>query len=54
MWATVIVAIESQYIRANIPLPDNDHRTEFFSAQEFKYDATRDVYMCPAGLSVRN
>lgn len=44
-----IVAIESQHIRAYIPLPDNDHRTAFFSAQEFTYDATRDVYVCPAG-----
>jgi len=44
-----IVAIESQHIRAYIPLPDNDHRTEFFSAQEFKYDAERDIYICPAG-----
>jgi hypothetical protein len=44
-----IVAIESQHIHAYIPLPDNDHRTEFFSVQEFTYDAERDVYMCPAG-----
>ena len=44
-----IVAIESQHIRAYIPLLDNDHRTEFFSAQEFTYDAERDVYVCPAG-----
>src|SRR5712692_4632448 len=43
-----IVAIESQHIHAYIPLPDNDHRTEFFSSQEFKYDAERDVYVCPA------
>ena len=27
-----IVAIESQHIRAYIPLPDHDHRTEFFRA----------------------
>src|SRR6266446_10720646 len=44
-----LVAIESQHIHAYIPLPDNDHRTEFFSSQEFQYDATRDVYLCPAG-----
>ncbi len=44
-----IVALEDQHIHAYIPLPDNDHRTEFFSSQEFKYDATRDVYVCPAG-----
>jgi transposase len=44
-----IVAIESQQIHAYIPLPDNDHRTAFFSSQEFQYDAERDVYVCPAG-----
>ncbi len=48
-----IVAIESQHIRAYIPLPDNDHRTEFFSSQEFKYDAKLDVYVCPAGKDLR-
>jgi transposase len=44
-----IVAIESQHIHAYIPLPDNDHRTECFSIQEFTYDTERDVYICPAG-----
>ena len=44
-----IVGIESQHIRAYIPLPDHDHRTEFFSADRFRYEAERDVYMCPAG-----
>ncbi len=44
-----IVAIEEQQIRAYVPLPDNDHRTEFFSADRFHYDAEHDVYICPAG-----
>jgi hypothetical protein len=44
-----LVAIEDQGIRAYIPIPDMDHRTEFLSAQEFTYDAERDVYICPAG-----
>ena len=48
-----LVAIEDQGIRAYIPLPDLDHRTEFFSAQQFKYDAERDVYVCPAGKELR-
>jgi hypothetical protein len=43
-----LVAIEDQSIRAYIPIPDMDHRTEFLSAQEFTYDAKRDVYICPA------
>jgi transposase len=44
-----IVALEDQHIRAYVPLPDNDHRTEFFSADRFRYEAERDVYLCPAG-----
>jgi transposase len=44
-----IVALEDQHIRAYVPLPDNDHRTEFFSAEKFQYNAERDVYVCPAG-----
>jgi len=48
-----IVAIESQHIRAYIPLTANDHRTEFSSAYELKYDAKRDVYVCPAGKELR-
>ena len=48
-----LVAIESQHIRAYIPLPDMDHRNEFFSSQEFTYDMERDVYVCPAGKELR-
>jgi len=48
-----LVAIEDQGIRAYIPIPDMDHRTEFLSAQEFTYEAERDVYVCPAGKELR-
>jgi transposase len=44
-----LVAIEDQGIRAYIPIPDMDHRTEFFSADQFHYEAERDIYLCPAG-----
>ena len=44
-----IVALETQDIRAYVPIPDIDHRTEFFSADRFRYEAERDVYICPAG-----
>ncbi len=44
-----LVAIEDQGLRAYIPIPDVDHRTEFFSVEAFTYDAERDVYICPAG-----
>ena len=48
-----LVAIEDQGIRAYIPIPDMDHRTEFLSVQAFAYDAERDVYVCPAGKELR-
>jgi hypothetical protein len=44
-----VFAIEREHIHANIPLPDHDHRTEFFSPERFRYDAPRDIYICPAG-----
>ena len=48
-----LVAIEREHIHAYIPLPDVDHRTEFFSADRFRYEAERDVYLCPAGKELR-
>ncbi len=48
-----IVAIENQHIRAYVALPDNDHRTEFFSSDRFRYEAERDIYLCPAGKELR-
>ena len=47
-----IVALEDQHIRAYVPLPDNDHRTEYFSAEKFHYDAKLDIYVCPAGKAL--
>jgi Transposase DDE domain len=40
-------------IHAYTPSPDVDHRTEFFSADRFRYEAERDVYLCPAGKELR-
>jgi hypothetical protein len=48
-----LVAIEDQGIRAYIPIPDMDHRTEFFSSDRFRYEVERDVYICPAGKELR-
>ena len=48
-----LVAIEAQGIRAYIPIPDMDHRTQFFSADQFHYEAERDLYLCPAGKELR-
>jgi hypothetical protein len=44
-----LVVIEDQGIRAYIPIPDLDHRTEYFSADQCRYEAERDLYICPAG-----
>jgi hypothetical protein len=49
-----LVAIEAQGIRAYIPQADLSHRTEFFSADQFRYDATHDVYVCPAGKELHH
>jgi hypothetical protein len=35
------------------PSPDVDHRTQFFSADRFRYEAERDIYRCPAGKELR-
>ena len=48
-----LVAIENQGIHAYIPSPDSDHRTEFFSVDRFRYEAERDVYLCPVGKELR-
>lgn len=48
-----LVAIEDQGIRAYIPIPDMDHRTQFFGVDQFRYEAARDVYVCPAGKDLR-
>jgi hypothetical protein len=39
----------NQGIRASIPIPDMDHPTECLSANQFRYEAERDVYLCPEG-----
>jgi Transposase DDE domain len=48
-----LVAIEREQISAYIPSPDSDHRTEFFSSDRFRYEAERDIYLCPAGKELR-
>ncbi|HEY6408679.1 MAG TPA: IS1182 family transposase [Ktedonobacteraceae bacterium] len=48
-----LVAIEREQISAFIPSPDSDHRTEFFSADRFRYEAKGDSYLCPAGKELR-
>jgi transposase len=47
-----IAALERGGIRAYVPLPDFDHRSEFFGKGAFAYDAARDVYTCPRGATL--
>ena len=44
-----IVRLEGQHIRAYVALTDLEQRTEFFPPSRFRYEAERDVYICPAG-----
>ncbi len=44
-----IVGLEQQHIRAYVALTDLEQRTEFFPPSRFRYEAQRDVYLCPAG-----
>jgi transposase len=48
-----IRALEEAGIRAYVPLPDFDHRTPFYGASRFSYDAERDEYRCPQGQPLR-
>src|SRR5262245_17341020 len=43
-----IRALEDAGIRAYVPLADFDKRTPFFGQKDFRYDAERDEYRCPA------
>jgi len=47
-----IVALEEQQIRAYVPLPHFDQRTEFFGQRDFRYESDPDVYICPNGVEL--
>jgi transposase len=44
-----IVGLEGQHIRAYVALTDLEQRTGFFPPSRFRYEAERDIYVCPAG-----
>lgn len=49
-----IRAIEGEEdIRAYVPLPDWEHQRAYLGPAQFRYDAERDVYVCPAGALLR-
>lgn len=48
-----IVGLEQMDIRAYLPTPDFSHRTKFYPADQFQYDAENDQYVCPRGLTLR-
>ena len=44
-----IAGLEQDGIKAFIPRPDHSRRTNLYSAEEFQYDETQDLYVCPQG-----
>jgi hypothetical protein len=44
-----IVALEDEGIRADVALPDMNHRGPFYDQDSFRYDPARDEYPCSAG-----
>ena len=48
-----VVAIESQSIRAYVPLSEVGHRPGLFRDTDFVYDAATDVYRCPGEQTLR-
>ena len=48
------MALEEQQIRAYVPLPHFDQRTEFFGQRDFRYESDRDVYICPNGVELHH
>jgi hypothetical protein len=48
-----ITALEREGIHAYMPLPDWEHKTDYYGPRRFTYDAERDVYVCPQGQLLR-
>jgi hypothetical protein len=44
-----IVGLEKMGICAYLPTSDLSHRTKFYPAEQFQYDAQHDQYICPQG-----
>jgi transposase len=44
-----IVGLEKMGIHAYLPTSDLSHRTKFYPAERFQYDAEHDQYICPQG-----
>jgi hypothetical protein len=48
-----IVGLEQMGILAYLPTADFSHRTKFYPADRFQYDAEQDQYICPQGQTLR-
>ncbi len=48
-----ITGLEQDGIRAYVPVSDYRDRTDFYPPQAFRYDAARDLYICPQGQNLR-
>lgn len=44
-----IVGLEREGVLAYLPMTDFGGRTGFYAAEQFQYDAERDLYVCPQG-----
>jgi len=44
-----VTEVVTRRVRAYVPLSDMDARTPLFGKQEFRFDPTRNVYICPQG-----
>jgi hypothetical protein len=48
-----IAALEHEGMRAYVPLSPYDQRSPYFTLSAFRYDAERDVYICPNNALLR-
>jgi hypothetical protein len=48
-----IRVLDAMGIRAYMPLRDWEHKTDYFGASHFTYDAQHDVFVCPRGELLR-
>lgn len=47
-----LVGLEKRGLKAYIPIPDLNKRTEYYPASKFEYDPEEDTYRCPEGQTL--
>lgn len=48
-----IVGLEREEIRAYLPMTDFSEKPGLYPAEQFQYDAARDLYVCPQGQELK-